>query len=216
MAGFDNDVVYGQNVDFRNVEPIVGQMTANGQLLIGAAVSPFIRANVPTSSNGSITITTGAGTLDFIANSAAVGQTITGDDLVALSPTLGNWNIVGRSGSKTSGTGSTLTINSPPFANQGVGTTVTLNSGSFATAAITLTTPASAGLLDGDLLQFVATNGVLVIQLAATQVAHIGTLVTTTAGTMTSTSIGDSLTLRYQLSANAWWATSVIGTWVMA
>jgi len=79
-----------------------------------------------------------------------------------------------------------------------------------------LTTPVTAGLLDGDLLQFVATNGVLVVQLAATQVAHIGTLATTAAGSMTSTATGDSVSLRYQASTNDWWATSVIGTWVMA
>lgn len=144
------------------------------------------------------------------------GQTITGDAGGALSPTAGNWNIFGRSGSKTSGSGSTLTINSPPYADQGIGTTVTLNSGSFATAAITLTTPATAGLANGDLLEFVATNGVLVIQLAATQVAHIGTLATSVAGTITSTDTGDSVSLRYQSSTNDWWATSVIGVWVLA
>lgn len=144
------------------------------------------------------------------------GQTITGDTGGALAPTAGNWNILGRSGSKTAGSGSTLTVNSPPFADQGGSTSVTLNTGSFATAAITLTTPVTAGLLDGDLLQFVATNGVLVVQLAATQVAHIGTLSTSVAGTMTGTNTGDSLSLRYQASTNDWWATSVIGTWVMA
>lgn len=144
------------------------------------------------------------------------GQTITGDSGGALSPTAGNWNILGLSGSKTSGSGSTLTVKSPPYADQGGSTTVTLNSGSFATAAITLTTPATAGLADGDLLEFVATNGVLVIQLAATQVAHLGAAATTAAGTITSTATGDSISLRYQASTNDWWATSSIGAWVLA
>jgi hypothetical protein len=153
----------------------------------------------------------------FVSTSGTgIGNTITGDSGGALSPTAGNWNILGRSGSKTSGTGSTLTVRSPPYADQGGSTTVTLNSGSFATAAITLTTPVTAGLADGDLLEFVATNGVLVIQLAATQVAHIGTLLTSVAGTMTSTATGDCVCLRYQASTNDWWATSVIGTWVLA
>lgn len=150
------------------------------------------------------------------ASGTGIGQTITGDSGGALSPTAGNWNILGRSGSKTAGSGSTLTINSPPFADQGGSTTVTLNSGSFATAAITLTTPASGGLLVGDLLQFVATNGVLVIQLAGTQVAHVGNLATSGGGTLTSTATGDALTLRYQASTDDWWATSVIGTWLLA
>lgn len=150
------------------------------------------------------------------ASGTGIATTITGDNGIALSPVANNWNILGRSGSKTSGSGSTLTINSPPYADQGGSTSVTLNSGSFATAAITLTTPVTAGLLNGDLLEFVATNGVLVIQLAATQVAHIGSLNTSVAGTMTSTLTGDSVSLRYQASTNDWWATSVIGTWVMA
>lgn len=301
MAGFHNDTMYADNVDFTGSVSPSPKVTQNGQLLIGSAIAPNIRVNIPTSSNNSITITTGAGTLDFITNGSAVGSTITGDSGGALSPTAGNWNILGastaagtspvstagagstltinvqksqaiaatdatkvglanfnsaqftvdangfvsaagggipttitgdsggalspssnnwnilgRSGSKTSGSGSTLTVNSPPFADQGGSTTVTLNSGSFATAAITLTTPATAGLLDGDLLQFVATNGILIVQLAATQVGHLGSSATSAAGTFTSTATGDSLTLRYQASTNDWWATSSIGNWTLA
>ncbi|CAB4165947.1 hypothetical protein UFOVP844_2 [uncultured Caudovirales phage] len=144
------------------------------------------------------------------------GELITGDSGGALSPTANNWNILGRSGSKTSGSGSTLTIKSPPYSNQGSSTTVTLNSGSFATNTITLTTPATAGLADGDLLEFVATDGILTIQLAATQVAQLGNTVTSTAGTITGTATGDVLGLRYQASTNKWWATSWVGIWILA
>ncbi len=147
---------------------------------------------------------------------AGAGQTITGDSGGALVPSSGNWNILGRSGSKTAGSGSTITVNSPPYADQAGSTSVTLNSGSFATNAITLTTPVTAGLLDGDLLEFVATNGVLVIQLAATQVAHLGSAATSAAGTINGTATGDSISLRYQASTNDWWATSSIGIWNLA
>jgi len=44
-------------------------------------------------------------------NGAGAGQTITGDAGGALSPTLGNWNIIGGTGVTTSGAVSTLTIN---------------------------------------------------------------------------------------------------------
>ncbi len=67
MAGIDNEVLYGSNVDFRGVEPVIGQMTANGQLLIGSAVAPFIRVANLTSNDGSVTITNGAGTIDLAA-----------------------------------------------------------------------------------------------------------------------------------------------------
>lgn len=161
-------------------------------------------------------ITGGSSTIDFSLDGGVVGQTITGNSGGALSPTAGNWNILGLSGSKTAGSGSTLTVRSPPYADVGISGSVTLNSGSFATAAITLTTPVTAGLADGDLLEFVATNGVLVIQLAATQVAHLGSAATTVAGTITGSATGDSISLRYQASTNDWWATSAVGVWVLA
>ena len=47
----------------------------------------------------------------FDIDSSVVGQTITGDAGGALSPTIGNWNLVGGAGLDTSGSGSTLTIN---------------------------------------------------------------------------------------------------------
>lgn len=222
MAGFENDVLLCSNVNFNPAlpKPHPGLITTNGQLIIGStalnAGGTHLNIGVLTSPNNTILIGYSSPNITLVTNPSSVGNTITGDSGGALSPTLGNWNILGRSGSKTAGSGSTLTINSPPYADQGGSTTVTLNSGSFATAAITLTTPATAGLLDGDLLEFVATNGVLVIQLAATQVAHLGSLSTTVAGTITSTLTGDSVSLRYQASTNDWWATSIVGTWVLA
>jgi hypothetical protein len=154
----------------------------------------------------------------FVSLSAtAIGKTITGDSGGALSPTASNWNILGRSGSKTSGSGSTLTIKSPPYADQGGSTTVTLNSGSFATAAITLTLPASAGLADGDLFEFVCTSAsALIIQCVGTQKIRIGSLLSSSAGTATSTSIGDAVVLRFRTSDGFFYATSVVGTWLIA
>lgn len=150
-------------------------------------------------------------------NGSGVGETITGDSGGALPPSSGNWNILGRSGSKTSGSGSTLTVKSPPFQDQGGSTTVTLNSGSFATAAITLTLPVSAGLADGDLFEFVCTTAsALVIQAVGAQKIRIGSLISSAAGTATSSNIGDSVSLRFRAADGFLYATSVIGTWVLA
>ncbi len=150
-------------------------------------------------------------------NSSGAGETITGDSGGALSPTAGNWNILGRSGSKTSGTGSTLTIKSPPYSDQGGSTTVTLNSGSFATAAITLTLPVSAGLADGDIFEFVCTTaGALVVQAVGAQKIRIGSLISSAAGTATSSNIGDSITLRFRASDGFFYSTSVIGIFTLA
>lgn len=65
MAGFDNDVVYAANVDFRGVKPVVGQVTTDGQLLIGSTASPHIKVSTLTSTDTSLTITNGSGTIDI-------------------------------------------------------------------------------------------------------------------------------------------------------
>lgn len=154
----------------------------------------------------------------FVSSSGTgIANTITGDSGGALSPTAGNWNILGRSGSKTSGAASTLTVKSPPYADAGGSATSTLNSGSFVTGAFTLTLPASAGLADGDLFEYVATSAsATVIQAVSAQKIRIGTLLSSAAGTATSTAIGDSLTLRFRAADGFFYATSVIGTWLIA
>lgn len=153
----------------------------------------------------------------FVTLSGTVGKTITGDSGGALSPTANNWNILGLSGSKTSGAASTLTIKSPPFSQVGASATSSLNTGEFVTAAVTRTLPASAGLADGDLFIYSCTTaGALVIQAVGAQKIRIGSLLSSAAGTATSTAIGDSLTLRFDATQGFLMAVCVIGTWVMA
>ena len=150
-------------------------------------------------------------------STTGAGKTITGDSGGALSPTANNWNILGRSGSKTSGSGSTLTINSPPFSQVGASATSSLNTGEFVTAAVTRTLPASASLLDGDLFIYVCTTaGALVVQSVTAQKIRIGSLITSAAGSATSTAIGDSLTLRFNATDGFFYAVSVVGTWVLS
>ena len=150
-------------------------------------------------------------------STTGAGKTITGDSGGALSPTANNWNIFGLSGSKTSGSGSTLTVKSPPFSQVGASATSSLNTGEFVTAAVTRTLPASAGLADGDLFIYVCTTAnALVVQSVSAQKIRIGSLISSAAGTATSTAIGDSLTLRFNATDGFFYAVSVIGTWVLA
>ena len=107
-----------------------------------------------------------------------------------------------------------ITINSVLYTDQGVGATVIPDSGSFSTAAITLTTPVS--MANGERLEFVATSGVLVIQLSGTQVAHLGGASTSSGGTITGSATGDSMSLIYQSSTDDFWAVSSVGVWVLA
>lgn len=150
-------------------------------------------------------------------STTGAGKTITGDSGGALSPTANNWNIFGLSGSKTSGSGSTLTIKSPPFSQVGSSATSSLNTGEFVTAAVTRTLPASAGLADGDLFIYVCTTAsALVIQAVTAQKIRMGTLLSSAAGTATSTQIGDSITLRFNATDGFFYAVSWVGTWLIA
>lgn len=154
----------------------------------------------------------------FVTLSATgAGKTITGDSGGALSPSSNNWNVFGLSGSKTSGSGSTLTVKSPPFSQVGSSATSSLNTGEFVTAAVTRTLPASVGLADGDLFIYVCTTaGALVIQSVGAQKIRIGSAISSAAGTATSTAIGDSATLRFNATDGFFYAVSVVGNWTLA
>lgn len=150
-------------------------------------------------------------------SATGVGKTITGDSGGALSPSSNNWNILGLGGSKTSGSGATLTIKSPPFSQVGGSATSSLNTGEFVTAVVTRTLPASAGLIDGDLFIYVCTTaGQLTIQTVSAQKIRIGSSISTAAGTAKSNAIGDSVTLRFNATDGFFYAVSVIGTWTLA
>jgi len=88
----------------------------NGQLLIGSNGADPVVAGLTAGSG--IIISTGPGSINIAVNGSAVGETITGATGGALSPTVGNWNILattaaaGTTPITTAGSGSTLTIKS--------------------------------------------------------------------------------------------------------
>lgn len=113
MAGFDNEVVYGSNVDFSGNSVVTGQIVTDGQLIIGRtslnAGGTHIDVNTLTPGTG-ISITNGAGSIT-IAASGAVGQTITGNQGGPIAPVSGNWNIItANSTPKFVGTAGTETL----------------------------------------------------------------------------------------------------------
>lgn len=151
------------------------------------------------------------------ASATGIATTITGDSGGALSPASNNWNILGRSGSKTSGSGSTLTISSPPFSQVSSTSTSVLNSGEIVTAAVTRTLPATAGLIDGDTVIFTATTaGNLVVTANTGQTITIGNAVSSSGGTATSSVAGSALTLRFDATAVTWRSIATQGNWITA
>ena len=93
--------------------PTLTSLSSNGQLLIGSGSGPPISATL-TAGTG-ISITNGANSISIAVNGSVVGETITGDSGGALSPTAGNWNIIGQQAGSipvmdTVGSSSTLSI----------------------------------------------------------------------------------------------------------
>lgn len=90
-------------------------VATNGQLPIGSTGADPVLATL-SSTGGTISITNGAGSISLDVNGSKVGETITGNSGGALSPTAGNWNILGASTAAgttpvtTAGAGSTLTV----------------------------------------------------------------------------------------------------------
>jgi hypothetical protein len=127
MAGFDNEVVYADNVDFSGGFPVTPQITADGELLIGSTTTPNIRVGSLVSSNGSIDITVGPGSIDIEANGGAIGQTLTGNDGTPRSPVGGNWNVLGDGSITVQGSVGTETVQLTGLTNHnlliGAGTT---------------------------------------------------------------------------------------------
>lgn len=112
MAGFDNDVMYADNVDFTQGSPVTGQVTMDGQLLIGAAVAPFIRTNTLTAGTG-ISITNGAGTITITntgGGGGGGGTTSLAGNSGSATEVGGVINVIGATGITTTGAGQTLTL----------------------------------------------------------------------------------------------------------
>jgi len=101
MSGFDNEVVYCNNWDFRGVQPVVAQATAAGDLPIGTGGSPAILVGNITSPGGSITVGYSSPdiTIDVAGGGTAVEQ-VTVDNSTApgtnpVLPLAGNITITG-------------------------------------------------------------------------------------------------------------------------
>lgn len=149
----------------------------------------------------------------FVSTSGTgIGNTITGNDATVLSPSSGNWNIYGASGSKTSGSGSTLTVKSPPYADS-TAATLTVNSGTFATAAGAYTLPAAPAV--GDLVEVICITTGIVVTANTGQTIQLGNTASTVAGTATNTAKGDKVSLRYRATDTTWYG-EYVGIWTLA
>ena len=99
-------ILFTDNVDFSGDAVPTPKVSANGQLIIGSAVSPNLRINTLTQGAG-ITITNGNGTIEIGATGGgASALTITTDDMTVVSPVTMNWNLAGLGETSTQSSGS--------------------------------------------------------------------------------------------------------------
>lgn len=144
--------MYAKNADFtaadnQNVLESNGLFVDN-QVWLGATATNIggTHINVTTLTAGtgiSLTRNTGVtpNTLTFSVSGGGVGQTITGDTGGALSPTAGNWNILGQSTPNTSGiqlNGSGSTLDARMFSPFALGSFAFSRSASGATNTLTI------------------------------------------------------------------------------
>lgn len=159
MAGSKNDVVVGKNADFSQAgapnaaTSEANGLATNGQLWIGTtalnAGGTHINVGTISSPNNSITVGYVSPNITLqVTGGSTVGQTITGDTGGALSPTAGNWNLLGSGSITTSGAGSTLTTQLTGLTNHavlvGAGTTTITKVGPTATAGQVLQSSGAA------------------------------------------------------------------------
>lgn len=100
------------------------------------------------------------------------------------------------------------------WSDQAVSTTVGSFTGSFATAGIpiTLTLPTAAAI--GTVCEFKLDSiGPLTVMADVADKIRLGTSLSGSGGTATTTAQGDALTLTYRATASTWIADSIIGNW---
>ena len=206
MSGFDTikddnneAVAFADNASFDGTER-GGVLAINGQLWIGNTAGAAVDT-LPAVKVGTIESTT----LDVTYNDPNIKIEIAASAI----------DVIGGPGVTVTNVGDVFTVNSVVYSDDAVGSTVTSDSGTFTTAAVTMTLPASPA--QGERCEFIATNGVIVVQSAGSQVIHIGGDSSSGPGTATGSATGDSLNLIYQASTDDWWSIgSPSGVWVLA
>ena len=99
--------------------------------------------------------------------------------------------------------------------DQATSITLAVNTGYFVTAATTQTLPAAP--TQGQTVKIVAdTTGAVVVTANTGQLIRVGNVVSSTAGSMTSTLRGDSLELVFRAATSTWISIANNGVWVAA
>lgn len=162
-----------------------------------------------TANNG--VLTTGTTGIPVITPLTSNGQLIIGSSTGAPAPAL----LTAGSGVTITNGSNSITISATaagmPWTDEAVSFNASSNNGYFCTAVLTATLPASP--VQGDVIELYATSsGTLSVAANAGQTIQIGNITSTVAETITNTSIGDHIRLRYR-TANTTWYCETMGSW---
>jgi len=154
------------------------------------------------------------------ANTIRIGTQGTGagqQDTTFIAGIVGVTNSNAQSVTVNSSTGQ-LGVGAAAFSgwvDEGTGITLSANSGYFVTAAVTETLPSTPS--QGDVIKLICdTAGAVVITANTGQTISLGNVSSSTAGTFTSTAIGDSLELYYRAASAEWKSLNSVGNWTIA
>jgi hypothetical protein len=100
MAGFDNNTMYADNVDFTGAVNPVATVTTNGQLLIGSTATPNIRVGDLVSTNGTLAIGYNSPdiTIDLIGGIPALQRILVDSTTGGTNPVSSLFGIIGITG----------------------------------------------------------------------------------------------------------------------
>lgn len=120
MAGFDNETVYGSNVDFTGNATVNPTILTNGQLIIGSTALNVGGTHLNIGTITSTTLTIGYSTPNItIESGASIATTYTTNSGNAI-PALGVLNVLGTGSTTTTGSGNTVTTQLTGLTNHAV------------------------------------------------------------------------------------------------
>lgn len=133
-------------------------------------------------------------------------------------PAANNLNVIGGTGTTTSGAGSTITITVQNdgfvWSERSATFSAAIQNGYYCNAALTVNLPATAGLTIGNtIIIFVDTASIVTIQANTGQFIQVSSSISSSAGTAQSNTQGSILELNFKPSDSTWHTISSLGTW---
>lgn len=129
-------------------------------------------------------------------------------------------NVLGGTGTTTSGSGNTITVTVQndgfTWSEKAISFAASIQNGYFCNAGLTVTLPASGGLAIGNsIIIFVDTASPVIIQAGTGEMIQISSTISAAGGTATSNTQGSTVELVYKPSDSTWHSISSLGSWTV-